>query len=64
MKVNLNELAAELAKMDEPARLNVDVAQAKAVLGALGRELRGMSPDQCTAVVAAIVCRAGKRGAK
>jgi hypothetical protein len=59
MKVNLRKMAAELARDDEPARLNVSVVQASAVLGALGRRWRpvvnqtinsGVAWDECCAI--------------
>ncbi len=59
MKINLNQLAAELAKSDNPKGRNEDVIAAKTILAALGRKLRSVDGATATQIVAAIATRAG-----
>lgn len=59
MKINLNDLANDLAKTDNPDRLNITAAHAKAVLGALGRKLRSISAKKRKEIFEVIRDRAG-----
>lgn len=61
-RVNLNTLAAELAKDDGPAGKNLGVCEVKAVLGALGRLMRKENTLRVISVLFAIWNRAGKEG--
>lgn len=61
MKVNLNHLAVELARMDNPKGRNEDVVAAKTMLAALGRLCREkLTTVETVEVLAAIVSRAGR----
>ena len=61
MKVNLNTLAAELAKADNPQARNEDIVAVKAVLAALGRKLRTVGIGEALCILAAIGFRAGRK---
>lgn len=61
MRVNLTELAAKLAKMDNPIRRNVDVIDAGIVLAALGHHLSSLPERERGEVVREILDRAGDR---
>ena len=63
MKINLNQLAAAIAKLDNPADYNACVVAAKTVLANLGKTLRDVDSVTAAAIWAAITERAGKRGA-
>lgn len=62
--MDLNELAAELAKMDAPEGKNVDVVDVKVVLGLLGRKLRRCGMESKTRIWLALLETAGKRAGK
>jgi len=59
MNINLNAFAKELCD-NEGLTEQVNVAQMKEIIGALGRALRDREPAEAFALVSAIVERAGK----
>lgn len=59
MKINLKELAAHVAKQDNPAGVNLTVVEVGAVLAQLGNHLRELAPEVALATVTAIIERAG-----
>lgn len=60
MKVDLNKLAAKLAKMDNPEARNEDIVAAKTTLGNLGIELRSVNLVEALHIFLAIYQRAGR----
>ena len=62
MKVNLNTLASELARADNPQARNEDVVAVKIVLAALGKKLRSVGIVEALSILAAIGIRAGRKG--
>jgi len=60
MAVSLNKLAENVAKV-EKGKKEVNVAQIKNVLGALGIHLRTLSAEDAAEVLRTLVCRAGKK---
>ena len=61
MKVNLNQLASELARADNPHARNEDVVAVKIVLAALGKKLRSVGIVEALSILCAIGIRAGKQ---
>jgi hypothetical protein len=61
MKVNLNQLAAELARADNPHARNEDIVAVKTVLAALGKKLRSAGIVEALSILCAIGIRAGKQ---
>ena len=61
MKVNLNQLAAELARADNPHARNEDVIAVKTTLAALGKKLRSVGIVEALSILCAIGIRAGKQ---
>jgi len=49
--MNLNTLAADLSKMDNGASRNVDIVDAKIVLGCLRQKLHQSDSDQCIEIL-------------
>ncbi len=60
MKTDLNKLAAELARMDDPESCNFDVIAAESIIAALGKKLRSVGWMARLKIFWAIFKRAGK----
>lgn len=60
MKINLKKLYAELANTDVRKGYNASVMETEVAISALGKRLRSESAEEATAIIAAIVERAGK----
>lgn len=59
-KVNIKQLSARIARMDNPSAYNQDIIAAQTTIANLGRVLRTMPSDEAVNVINAIVQRAGK----
>ena len=59
MKINLNDLANDLAVADNPTGINLTSAHWKAALAVLGKKLRTVSDKRQMAILEAIIERAG-----
>jgi hypothetical protein len=53
--MNLNTLAADLSKMDEKSGKNIDIVDAKIVLGNLRKRLHQSNADQCIEILSHIL---------
>ena len=59
MKINLNDLANDLAVSDNPTGINLTAGHWKAALAMLGKKLRAVTEKCQMAILEAIIERAG-----